>query len=46
MRWWDEGEALLVDALAGITATLGEGHPHTQNTAAYLEAQEGMEKRE
>ena len=35
---WDEGEALLVEALVGYTATLGEGHPHTRGTAAHLEA--------
>ena len=37
MRRWDEGEALLVEALAGNTATLGEGHPNTRETAASLE---------
>ena len=38
MRRWDEGEALLVEALAGFTATMGESHPRAQTTAANLEA--------
>ena len=38
MRQWDEAEALLGEALAGRTAMLGEGHEHTRDTAASLEA--------
>ena len=34
MRRWDEAEALFVEALAGYTATLGEGHSDTRRTAA------------
>ena len=34
----DEAEVLLREALAGFQLALGEGHPHTRDTTAALEA--------